>query len=315
MKVLQSLFYSALGTFVSLISGLFLTSFLRFFIFLNVNVHYTSSIPYRNVIFCTAIGILIPVLSAIFAYSLTLLGRIIEALSTLKIAASSFRKQFKNLLSIRFSTGQLVMSSLFLFYGVTFFYFVPRSFFFYKIETFLLLMSFVILLMFLGVAVLSTYLQLHLQLLAAKFFFCVSKSARKLKTLVEKNIRSNRPKNSQIFLLLSLVMLVIIFIDSSFRVQLGSVYTLLRIRTGTDLRMSVVGSQEVMDAATLRDEIEKFNSKYRRKKTSEVGNNNSSNFYFIILLFHMKTTLSILNYIKYSKIKNIIIGISNIKKK
>ena len=262
--VLQSLSYSALGTFISLVSGLFLTSFLRFFIFLNVNVSYSSSIPYRNVLFCATIGLLVPVLSAVLAYSLTLLGRIIEALSTLKIAASSFRRQFQNLLSIRFSTGQLVMSSLFLFYGVTFFYFVPRSFFFYDIQTFLLLMSFVILLMFVGVAVLSTYLQLHLQLLSAKFFFCVSKSARKLKTLVEKNIRSNREKNSQIFLLLSLVMLVIIFIDSSFRVQLGSVYTLLRIRAGTDLRLTSYGDEEVLDAATLRFEIDQFNNKYKR---------------------------------------------------
>lgn len=117
-------------------------------------------------------------------------------------------------------------------------------------------------LMFVGVGLLSTYLQIYLQLAWAKFFFCIIPAARRMKLLVQRNIRNNRSKNSQIFLLLNLVMVFIIFSDSSFHSQLGAVYKLLLIRTGTDIRLSSSDYHQSLKTERLTEEILKFNRKY-----------------------------------------------------
>lgn len=251
-----------MGTFIALVTGVVISTSLRFFIFLNLKVDFMPIYTSSHFIFCALVGVFVPLFSALFAYALTLLGRIIEALSTLKISATSFRRSFKNLLSIRFSASQMVLSSLFLFYGLTFFYFVPRSFFYLDVFNFVLLMSFVLLLMFAGVGLLSTYLQIYLQLGWAKFFFCVIPAARRMKLLVQRNIKSNRSKNSQIFLLLNLVMLFIVYADTSFHTQLGGVYKLLFIRTGSDIRLSASTYRQSLKTDRLTQEIEKFNQKY-----------------------------------------------------
>lgn len=254
--------YSILGTFVAIVCGLFLSSLLKFVIMMSINVEYEYNFSSSHIIFCVLVGILVPTFSALMAYSLTLLGRIIEALSTLKLPSSTFKKSFQNLLSIRFSSSQLIVSSLFLFYGLTFFYFVPRSFFFFDILTFVLLMSFTILLMFFGVALLTTYLQIYLQYFWSSVFFCLFKSARKLKKLVVRNIKSNRSKNAQIFMLLSLVMIFMIFSDSSFDSQLGSAYKIIFIRTGSDIKMSSLTKLDSLKKHKLTQELNKFNTKY-----------------------------------------------------
>lgn len=235
MLFIQGFFYSVAGWSVGVVTSFVASSFIKYIFYLNARVKIGVTMEMIAWIATIFFGFATPIFTNFTSIKKSLGNNLKDSLDLYRRSVNQMTIIFVKLAKLGISRTTFILAVQLSVYGFLFYYVAPLSFFFNRIDIFLLLLNLVFLGMILGLTVMANLLQPYaeqLMLVICHLFMWKNKS---LKVVIEKNLQSHAPRNMKTALMITMSVCFIIFCGSGIRMNALGIVNQLVATQGGDL--------------------------------------------------------------------------------
>lgn len=258
---LQGVVFAICGWTLGLITAYVGSSLLKFIFFREVRIKVYYTMEALAWIASLIFGFATPIFTNVFSIRKSLAQNLKDSLDLYRRSVNTMTIIFVKLAKLGISRTQFILALELTVYGFTFYYFAPLTFFYNRVDLFLLLLNMVLLGMVLGMTIIANLVQPYLEkffIWLLSFFLCSNKS---LKIVIEKNLKSHSARNQKTALMITMSVCFIIFSGSGIAMQAKGLINQLVSRQGGDLVLTKTSFQG-MDEGNIRNFLEDYNKRY-----------------------------------------------------
>lgn len=304
MLLMQGSAFAVAGWTFGVITSYVASAVVNYFYYLDARIKvaytFTFLIWFVTVIF----GFISPISTNFMAIRKSLGSNLKDSLDMYRRSINELTVVFVKLARLGISQTQFVLAIELTLYGFVFYYVAPLTFFYNRIDIFLLLLNLVLLGMVLGFAVIGNLLQPYFERLLvniAALFMCKNRS---LKVVISKNLQAHARRNIKTALMLSMSICFIIFSGSGMTTNAKGLVDRLISRQGGD----IVGIRSGIDGYDEQGLLELFAS-YNKTKPGRITAQSFSFSDIVNIPFVSTCGLSPMSL--YPKIRSFITGVED----
>lgn len=305
MLFIQGLFYSVAGWSVGVVTSYIGSSLIKYIFYLNARVKIGITMEVVAWIVTVFFGFATPIFTNFTSIKKSLGNNLKDSLDLYRRSVNQMTIVFIKLAKLGISRTKLLLAIQLSIYGFMFYYVAPLSFFFNRIDVFLLLLNLVFLGMLLGLTIMANLLQPlceKLILNICHFFMCKNRS---LRVVIEKNLMSHAPRNIKTSLMITISVTFIIFSGGGIRMNAIGIVNQLISTQGGDLVLSRTSSVYGFN----QPEISQFLDEYKERFPGRIKNYCWSTKSLVGFPYVRKSSLTPLSL--YPEIKALITGVNN----
>lgn len=203
------------------------------------NERFGTSLPElisaSSIVMACVVGLALPVLASLLPVRKAMTSRPLDAFSwrTSRISAVVISKRKNDILG---SPGLMIAASLMTFYGIIIFNIFPKAIIKMDLKSLVYLFEVFIISILFGMVLFLTNFDLQTSVALKKaLFFYERQSVRRISRL---NLITHRRRNRRTFLMYSISVALVVYIETSLQLQLETVLTIMRFHTGATYRVS-----------------------------------------------------------------------------
>lgn len=216
------------------------------------------SLHYSAIIIGFLLGILMPIFSNIIPIIRALSKTLRDSLDLYHRVINIMAVRIMKLEKLGISFSQLINSLSLIIIGITTYYFAPLAFVRSDVALFLAIMNIVLIFLILGFTIfISLFQKMFEQFL---LYTCLCGSDRKLRPLIQKNMKAHDNRNSKTALMFTICIAFLIFSGTGFNLQINVIENNLRLLIGSDI--GVEDASFGLDEANMRIFLESYIKKH-----------------------------------------------------
>lgn len=235
MLFIQGFFYSVAGWSVGVVTSFVASSFIKYIFYLNARVKIGVTMEMIAWIATIFFGFATPIFTNFTSIKKSLGNNLKDSLDLYRRSVNQMTIIFVKLAKLGISRTTFILAIQLSVYGFLFYYVAPLSFFYNRIDIFLLLLNLVFLGMILGLTVMANLLQPYAEKLILKICHLFMWKNRSLKVVIEKNLQSHAPRNMKTALMITMSVCFIIFCGSGIKMNALGIVNQLVATQGGDL--------------------------------------------------------------------------------